>query len=156
LRWIRTPVCGFWQYDARILIHLRGTVSPLSLDENTFPRVVTVLDASIASSPSLFALHAQSSSKTLFLSGQDLAAYLKHLEKEELKLHVVDFDALKADAGAPTATGAAKPAAAQKEKEDAKIEGAVQVAIGVKKEVDFPAWYTNVRGRLERMRPAPW
>jgi len=31
-----------------------------------------------------------------------------------------------------------------KEKEDAKIEGAVQIAIGVKKEVDFSAWYTNV------------
>ena len=31
-----------------------------------------------------------------------------------------------------------------KEKEDAKIEGAVQIAIGVKKEVDFAAWYTNV------------
>ncbi|KAG5219842.1 prolyl-tRNA synthetase [Salix suchowensis] len=29
-------------------------------------------------------------------------------------------------------------------KEDAKIEGAVQIAIGVKKEVDFAAWYTNV------------
>ena len=33
---------------------------------------------------------------------------------------------------------------ATKEKEDAKIEGAVQIAIGVKKEVDFPSWYTNV------------
>lgn len=31
-----------------------------------------------------------------------------------------------------------------KEREDAKIEGAVQIAIGVKKEVDFAAWYTNV------------
>jgi prolyl-tRNA synthetase len=35
-----------------------------------------------------------------------------------------------------------KPAA--KEKEVAKIEGAVQIAIGVKKEVDFSAWYQNV------------
>jgi len=30
------------------------------------------------------------------------------------------------------------------ERDDAKIEGAVQIAIGVKKEVDFAAWYTNV------------
>jgi prolyl-tRNA synthetase len=44
------------------------------------------------------------------------------------------------DAAAPAAkTGAAK------EKEDAKIEGAIQIAIGVKKEVDFASWYTNVR-----------
>ena len=35
-----------------------------------------------------------------------------------------------------------------KEKEDAKIEGAVQIAIGVKKEVDFATWYTNVNCRL--------
>jgi prolyl-tRNA synthetase len=34
-----------------------------------------------------------------------------------------------------------------KEKEDAKIEGAVQIAIGVKKDVDFAAWYTNVNCR---------
>ena len=32
----------------------------------------------------------------------------------------------------------------EKEKDDAKIEGAVQIAIGVKKEVDFATWYTNV------------
>lgn len=32
----------------------------------------------------------------------------------------------------------------KKAKDDAKIEGAVQIAIGVKKEVDFPTWYTNV------------
>ncbi|EIN08860.1 prolyl-tRNA synthetase [Punctularia strigosozonata HHB-11173 SS5] len=121
----------------------KNSISPLSLDENTFPRVVTVLDASLASSSSLFAVHAQSSSQTIFLSGQDIASYLKHLEKEELKLHIVDFEALKAETGV-AAPAAAKPAAAQKEKEDAKIEGAVQVAIGVKKEVDFPAWYTNV------------
>ena len=30
------------------------------------------------------------------------------------------------------------------EKEEAKIEGAIQIAIGVKKEVDFAGWYTNV------------
>ena len=32
----------------------------------------------------------------------------------------------------------------KKEKETAKVEGAVQIAIGVKKEVDFAGWYTNV------------
>lgn len=102
---------------------------------------MTVLDASIAASSSLFALRAQSSEKTLFLSGKDVAAYLKHLEKEELKVHEVDFDALKTDGGAAPAAGAAKEKAA---KEEAKIEGAIQIAIGVKKEVDFSQWYTNV------------
>jgi prolyl-tRNA synthetase len=120
-------------------------VSPLALDENTFPRVVTVLDSALATSSSLFAVHAQSSSETLFLKGTDIAAYLRHLEKEDLKLHEVDFATLAAEGGAaPPAKD--KPVAKDKDKEreDAKIEGAVQIAIGVKKEVDFPQWYTNV------------
>ncbi|KAJ7510216.1 hypothetical protein B0H11DRAFT_1900569 [Mycena galericulata] len=41
---------------------------------------------------------------------------------------------------APAAAAASKPAP----KDGGKIEGAVQIAISVKKEVDFPAWYTNV------------
>jgi prolyl-tRNA synthetase len=119
-------------------------VSPLALDENTFPRVVTVLDAALASSSELFAVRAQAADATVFLKGTEIAAYLKHLEKEELVVHEVDFAALAADAPA-AAAGAGKAAAAEKkEKEDAKIEGAVQIAVGVKKEVDFPQWYTNV------------
>jgi prolyl-tRNA synthetase len=101
---------------------------------------VTVLDSSIATSSSLFAVRAQSSTETVFLAGTEIAAYLKHLEKEELKVHEVDFEALKTEA---EAAPAAAPKAA-KDKEDAKIEGAIQIAIGVKKEVDFPQWYTNV------------
>jgi prolyl-tRNA synthetase len=115
-------------------------VSPLALDENTFPRVVTVLDAALASSSELFAVRAQAADATVFLKGTEIAAYLKHLEKEELVVHEVDFAALAADAPAAGAgAGAGKAAAAEKkEKEDAKIEGAVQIA------VDFPQWYTNV------------
>ncbi|KAG6820908.1 ribose-phosphate pyrophosphokinase 1 [Arthromyces matolae] len=41
-------------------------------------------------------------------------------------------------------TNAPASKAPVQEKEDAKIEGAVQIAIGVKKEVDFASWYTNV------------
>lgn len=52
----------------------------------------------------------------------------------------IDFQSL---AVAPTAVAQTSKAPI-KEKEDAKIEGAVQIAIGVKKEVDFAAWYTNV------------
>lgn len=32
--------------------------------------------------------------------------------------------------------------------EDAKIDGAVQIAIGVKKEVDFSAWYQNINSSI--------
>lgn len=117
------------------------TVSPLALDKNTFPKTLTVLDSSIATSLSTFAIHASSPSETVFLSGATIAAYLKQLQSDDCKLYEIDFEALKAEA--PIAT-AAPVKAVTKEKESAKIEGAVQIAIGVKKEVDFASWYTNV------------
>jgi prolyl-tRNA synthetase len=119
-------------------------VSPLALDENTFARVTTVLDSSIATSSSLFALRNKSATETIFLTSSDLVKYLKHLEKADVKLHEIDFDALKTEAAAAPAAPAPKAAKAKAEKEDAKIEGAVQIAVGVKKEVDFSTWYTNV------------
>jgi prolyl-tRNA synthetase len=109
---------------------------------------VTVLDASIATSDSTFAIKALSSKETFFLTGKEIAAYLKHLEKEELKLHEVDFEALTTGTAAP----AAGPPAAAEERADARIEGAVQIAIGVKKEIDFPQWYTNVCPRRQNLR----
>lgn len=111
-------------------------VSPLALNKDTFSKVVTVIDASIASSSATFAIHACSSSSTLFLSGKDIVTYLKSLESEDVKIEEVDFAALKTDGSVP------KPVV--KEKEVAKIEGAVQIAIGVKKEADFSAWYQSV------------
>ncbi|KNZ81627.1 Putative prolyl-tRNA synthetase C19C7.06 [Termitomyces sp. J132] len=118
----------------------KDSLSPLALNEKTFPRVQTVVDSSIASSSSLFALHAHSSSVTIFLTGSDILAYLQKLQTDDVKLQELDFSTLTASAGAAAQTSKAPV----KEKEDAKIEGAVQIAIGVKKEVDFAAWYTNV------------
>lgn len=83
----------------------------------------------------------------MFLTGSELVKYIKHLETKESPLQVVDFEALKAEAGAPPA---AATAAAPKEKEDAKIEGSIQIAIGIKKEVDFAGWYTNVSVAFRR------
>jgi len=99
-----------------------------------------VIDPSIAESTSTFALHAGSSSSTVFVSGKDIVNHLKSLETESTKLQ--ELAAPGAAAPAPAAKAPAK------EKEDAKIEGAVQIAIGVKKEVDFASWYTNVRRTL--------
>ncbi|KAJ6581285.1 hypothetical protein B0H19DRAFT_1114598 [Mycena capillaripes] len=118
----------------------KNSLSPLALNQTTFPKVVTVVDSSIASSSSLFAVHALSSSSTLFLSGKDVVSYLRHLETDTVKIQELDFVNVAGSAATPAASS--KPAA--KEKDDGKIEGAVQIAIGVKKEVDFPGWYTNV------------
>ena len=117
-------------------------VSPLSITESIFPRVVVLLDSSILTSSSIFAVHANSSKETLFLGGKDIQAYLKKFETDEIKVQEIDFAVL---ATAPPAAAAQASKPPVKEKEDAKIEGAVQIAIGVKKEVDFSTWYTNVR-----------
>ena len=126
-------------------------VSPLALNAERFPRVTTVVDASLATEKVPLAVRASSSSETVFLSGSDILAYLRNLETAEAKVHEIDFVALKSD----SVVTQAKPAEKKEkkaEKEDAKIEGAVQIAIGVKKEVDFAAWYTNV-GILSYLYP---
>ena len=121
-------------------------MSPLALNAERFPRVTTVVDASLATVKAPLAVRALSSSETVFLSGPDIIAYLRNLETAEAKFHEVDFVALKSEVGDGVAAQA-KPAEKKEkkaERDDAKIEGAVQIAIGVKKEVDFAAWYTNV------------
>jgi len=126
-------------------------VSPLALNAERFPRVTTVVDASLATEKVPLAVRASSSSETVFLSGPDILAYLRNLETAEVKVHEIDFVALKSELVDGIVTQA-KPAGKKAEKEGAKIEGAVQIAIGVKKEVDFAAWYTNV-GISPRLGP---
>jgi len=117
-------------------------VSPFALNKDNFSRVTTVVDSTISSTSAFLAVHANSSSSTFFLSGADILKHLKSLETESTKLIELDL-ANTATADPPAAiTSAVKSVA--KEKEDAKIEGAAQIAIGVKKEVDFASWYTNV------------
>ena len=109
-------------------------VSPLAINSQTYSKITTVIDSTIATSTSTFAVRGLSSESTVFLSGKDLYAYVKQFAVEGAPtLHEVDIAALPA-----------KVEKEKKEKEDAKIEGAIQIAIGVKKEVDFPTWYTNV------------
>ncbi|KXN89153.1 Putative proline--tRNA ligase C19C7.06 [Leucoagaricus sp. SymC.cos] len=121
----------------------KDSLSPLALTKDNFSRVTTVVDSTISSTVAPFAVHANSASSTLFLSGSDILKYLKSLETDAVKLNELDFANLAAAAPAAPVAQAAKPAP-PKEKEDAKIEGAAQIAIGVKKEVDFASWYTNV------------
>lgn len=122
-------------------------MSPLALNAETASRVTTVVDATLAATNAPLAVRALSSSQTVFLSGSDILAYLRSLETAEVKVHEVDFVALKSETAGDGAAAQSKPVEKKEkkpEKEDAKIEGAVQIAVGVKKEVDFSAWYTNV------------
>ena len=121
-------------------------MSPLALNAQTFPRVTTVVDASLATAKAPLAVRALSTSQTVFISGPDILAYLRNLETADAKVHEVDFVSLKSETmdGPATQPKHAEKKEKKAEREDAKIEGAVQIAIGVKKEVDFSAWYTNV------------
>ncbi|QRV81998.1 prolyl-tRNA synthetase [Ceratobasidium sp. AG-Ba] len=128
----------------------KDSLSPLALTKDNFARVQVVLDSSIAEATTPLALHASASDATIFLSGSDIVSYLTSLETTDAKLHVVDFAALKAEAAAtPGGVGPVSKAAPAKKAEDAKIEGAVQIAVGVKKELDFAGWYTNVLVKAE-------
>jgi hypothetical protein len=113
----------------------------MALNATTFPKVVTVLDSSISSSTSIFAVHALSSSSTVFLSGKDLVSYLRSLEVGDVRVQEVDFQTLKNEPAAP----AAPPTATKsKDKAPSKAEAPIQIAIGAKKDEDFSAWYTDV------------
>ena len=134
-------ICNF----VLLLIHVY-LVSPLALNAERFPRVTAVVDASLATEKVPLAVRASSSSETVFLSGPDILAYLRNLETAEAKFHEIDFVALKNELvdGVVTQAKPVEKKEKKAERDDAKIEGAVQIAIGVKKEVDFSAWYTNV------------
>ena len=118
------------------------------MTKDNFTKVVTVLDTSLASSTSTFAVHALAADATTFLTGSDISKYLHGLESGETKVVEIDFEELKTEAGAPAAAPSKASHADKSTKEVAKIEGAVQIAVGVKKEVDFATWYTNVRNAL--------
>jgi len=117
----------------------KNSLSPIALNSTTFPKVQTVIDTSLATSDSIFAIHALSSSDTIFISGKDLVAYVRSLETNEVKVQEIDFLALKTEAATP-APAAVKSAA----KAPSKAEAPIQIAIGAKKDEDFSAWYTDV------------
>lgn len=126
-------------------------VSPLLLTNDLVAKTQVILSASLAASSSLFAFHPETSASTVFLTGADLAKYLASLGQ----VAEVDFEALKAETPAPAPTapaGEKKPvksakdqaAAEKKRKEESRIDGADELAIGVHKELDFPEWYRRV------------
>ncbi|KIJ38995.1 hypothetical protein M422DRAFT_60741 [Sphaerobolus stellatus SS14] len=132
----------------------KDSLTPLAIDASLFPRVQLVLDVSLKSSSEIYGVHAFSKDGTAFLKGSDIAAYLSNFETAEAKITEIDFVELKSQAAAePKPAVVAKAAApAKKEpKDDGKIEGAVQIGILYKKEVDFPGWYTDVLLKSEMM-----
>jgi hypothetical protein len=73
-------------------------VSPLAIDSASFSRITTVVDESLVTSDSIFAVHPSAANSTVFVDGKSIGAYLKAFETADAKLHTVDFHALKAEA----------------------------------------------------------
>ncbi|KAJ1032388.1 hypothetical protein NDA16_000415 [Ustilago loliicola] len=133
----------------------KDDVSALSITKDNASQLIAVLDASLATSTDHFAVHAASSEETLFMTGAEIA---KYLQSTGVKLEVVDFAKLKAEAATPVAKASAPGAASApgstqgpiaasnkaKAAEAAKIPDAEQIGITVRKAGDFPAWYTQV------------
>ncbi len=126
----------------------KDDVSALSITKDNASQLIAVLDASLATSTDTFAVHAASSEETLFMTGAEIA---KYLQSTGVKLEVVDFAKLKAEAStpvakasAPSTSSASAPGSTQgpiaasnkaKAAEAAKIPDAEQIGITVRKAV---------------------
>ncbi|KAK1226888.1 hypothetical protein PQX77_010104 [Marasmius sp. AFHP31] len=97
---------------------------PAALNQKTLPKVVTVADVSIAASSSTFALHALSSSSTVFLTGSEIVKYSQNLETD-VKVQELDFASRAVES--PPGTAVATSRASSKEEEDARILGATEI-----------------------------
>ncbi|PWN50876.1 putative proline-tRNA ligase [Violaceomyces palustris] len=122
----------------------KDDVSPLSINSANAAPLIVALDSAIASSSESFAVHASSADQTLFMTGTDIA---KYLESTGAKVNFLNFEELKN--AAPAAPAAAKPASAPpaskaKAAEASKIPEAELIGITVRKEGDFPEWYSQV------------
>jgi prolyl-tRNA synthetase len=113
-------------------------VSALSVLESNATAVVVVLDQKVVDSTVPIALHPSKSTVTIFKSGKEIQ---EHLEKTGVKLTVIDFSATAVEA---VAKPEAKKAAAKAPKQDAKLDGAALIGVGIDKELDFSGWYSQV------------
>lgn len=122
-------------------------MTPLAIDAALFSRIQLILDASLKSSSELFAVRAFASNATVFLKGSDIVTYLSAFETPDVKINEIDFTQLKNEAPAVAPAVKAPAGGAPKQagvKEEAMVDGAIQIGILYKKEVDFAGWYTDV------------
>ncbi|KLO17648.1 prolyl-tRNA synthetase [Schizopora paradoxa] len=131
----------------------KDSLSPFALSPSSFPKTITVLDSNLGSTSTTndapLAVRASSSSASVIVSASDIVSYLRALEASATGVKVTEVDFVQLKGESASADPGKAPASKEKQKdkslkEEAKIEGAKQIAIGVKKEVDFATWYTNV------------
>jgi len=121
----------------------QGSVTPLSVMNDTAGDVTFVLDSELAAA-SLIGVHPQRNDKTITMTPDELTKYVTHFKHEP---KVVDFKG--AVVGAPGAPKAAKPAQAPKAaappaKDAGKVKDADEKGLTFTKEGNFPRWYEQV------------
>ncbi|ORZ01122.1 hypothetical protein BCR43DRAFT_561434 [Syncephalastrum racemosum] len=130
----------------------KDQVSPFALSNVADLSLVhLVLDAALVnlSGSTLLAFREGAADKTVFVTVDDLKAYLKSINKDATE---VDFTALAAAAPAPAAgKPKAAPAARKEAPAAAPAEDVHQMGIDVKKEADFSRWYQQVLVKSEML-----
>jgi prolyl-tRNA synthetase len=137
-------------------------VSPLAISKENAEKVQVLLDEKLVTHSGLLAFHPSDAKSTVFVPYEKLHSYLG---STGVKIMNVEFSAAAAgydspvlemgvDGSAAVGKAEAKRATTKPAKEDAKIEGAALIGIDVRKELDFPTWYTQVLTKGD-MVPSP-
>ncbi|RUS26502.1 hypothetical protein BC938DRAFT_470686 [Jimgerdemannia flammicorona] len=129
----------------------KDSVSPFALAHvKDLTHVHLVVDSALLAIPAdhHIAFHPSAADKTSFISVAHLRAFFTHVRKDFIE---VDFKALASEVGAPAPAKAEGSKKEATKKEDAVIEGAAQIGIEVRKELDFPKWYQQVLTKSEML-----
>ena len=121
----------------------KDDVSPFSVTKENAGKLRVLVDQDMVESGVMYAVHARSSSETVFVTGSVLAAYLSGVgaSMETVAFSTLSVPNAEASTGS-RAAGGAKPES--KTKQDARIQDAELIGITVRKNLDFPEWYQQV------------
>lgn len=112
-------------------------VSFLSITHNNAAAIQVVVDAKLLTHKGTLAFHPSDTSKTVFVSHDDVKS---HLQRVGCAFVELDFGEVLVSAAAKAVPKkVSKPG-----KDDAKIDGAALIGITIQKELDFSSWYQQI------------
>lgn len=125
------------------------------MSSESISNIKVVVDSALLSIPedTRIAFHPSSADKTIFITLDGLKKFLLSVGKEAVEIDFKEFS-LATDSGPAAGESSSKEAPKKQapkasEKADATIEGAAQIGIEVRKELDFSTWYQQVIVRSE-------
>jgi prolyl-tRNA synthetase len=138
-------------------------VSPLAISKENADKVQVLLDEKLVAHSGLLAFHPSDAKSTIFVPYEKLHSYLGStgvkITNVEFAAAATGYDSpvskMGVDGSAAIGKADAKRATTKPAKEDAKIEGAALIGIDVRKELDFPTWYTQVLTKGDMVPSSP-